>query len=93
MADAGHKYRESLIDYTIPILNEKPATAHEFLCHPPEIFFEEKFYTFCEACNLWVEGHAWRSYESDIGPLCGREGYATVCRRCKQEINFFGKMS
>lgn len=61
------------------------------------VVHEEKpqgVYHKCFACGGWIEGRANRFQEDSIGgPLSGRKGTVEHCRRCGQEINFFGMRS
>lgn len=47
----------------------------------------------CTYCNGWIEGRPYEYYESDLGPLCGRRGTVSSCRRCGREIGFSGMVS
>jgi len=47
----------------------------------------------CERCEGWVEGEPDEYNEDTIGPLCGRRGTVTSCKRCGWEISFWGEQS
>ena len=47
----------------------------------------------CPFCKGWIPGEAFESEENTLGPLSGRSGTATYCRRCGREIGFSGVMS
>jgi len=48
----------------------------------------------CHYCDGWIEGHP-SDYEvnNNLGSLGGREGTEYYCKRCGEEIAFFGKMA
>jgi hypothetical protein len=53
----------------------------------------DKTWHKCYGCGGWIEGDANEYHEDTIGPLCGRRGRSSHCRRCGLEIDFFGAMS
>lgn len=49
---------------------------------------------FCEReCKGWIEGRPNRFTENTLAPLSGRQGEVYYCRRCGEEIAFFGIVS
>lgn len=54
---------------------------------------EAEFLHFCPSCMGWVEGKPDMLREDTSGPLCGRKGTSTSCRRCGRKIGFFGSVS
>jgi len=48
---------------------------------------------FCPICKGWVEGKPDQHQEDTMGPMCGRRGNVTSCRRCGWEIDFNGSVS
>lgn len=48
---------------------------------------------FCERCEGWVDGRPNEYGVHTLGILCGRDGVEFHCRRCGNEIAFFGKMA
>jgi hypothetical protein len=47
----------------------------------------------CRYCGGWIEGRPNRFQEDTFAPLARRRGTVEHCRRCGEEINFFGVMS
>lgn len=58
-----------------------------------DVFADGKRWYYCKYCEGWVEGEPWHESEDTIGPLCGRRGHSEVCKRCDNEISFFGMVS
>ena len=47
----------------------------------------------CCFCNGWIEGQPNEFPVNTLGPLRGRSGIESYCRRCGNEIGFVGKMA
>ncbi len=62
-----------------------------------EVFKDEPWdkgvYTYCPWCKGWIEGFPIQEHEDTMGPLSGRCGTVSYCRRCGHEIDFFGSIS
>jgi len=67
-----------------------PAKNEDLLIYPTPL---ERLSYHCPYCDGWIEGSPIREEENTIGPLCGRSGVVLYCRRCGEEIGFFGEMS
>lgn len=48
---------------------------------------------YCYHCRGWIAGVPGQYHEDNIGLLSGRRGEVFHCRRCGNEIGFFGMMS
>jgi len=68
-----------------------PASVDKSLIVHPERLAKPCYH--CRYCGGWIEGHPNQYEENSLGPLSGRKGTASHCRRCGQEIAFFGMMS
>lgn len=62
----------------------KDETLLVFKVKPVGIYYE------CKYCGGWIEGSTNRYREDTLSILAGRRGTVEYCRRCGQEINFFG---
>lgn len=47
----------------------------------------------CHYCGGWIEGRENRYRVNTLAPLAGRRGTVMHCRRCGNEIDFFGVVS
>ena len=52
-----------------------------------------RWFYYCRFCEGWIEGEPNAYDEDTMGPLCGRRGVASHCKRCGEEINFCGVIS
>ena len=77
-------------DPRLELLKEPPVGA---ICDFKNAYLDDKQWHKCPMCKGWIEGAPNEYREDTIGPLCGRRGTTSHCRRCGWEIGFSGMMS